>query len=95
MKIVPQSLGCFADSWSRSLRNHYFNAQGRTKKEIIQLCAEEAYKRNWMTFGIQWHGECWGDGEAESRYSMYGVTTWCMNGLGGSLANDVYSIKGK
>ena len=53
---------------------------------------EVAKDKGFPAFAIQDGGECFGSATALDTYNIYGASTNCHDGEGGSFANDVYRI---
>ena len=100
IKLEP--IGCFEDRPSRALRVMYADLRSQIRwsiypdtSYIVKACAEKAYQEAYSdVFGVQFYGECWSDGSANTRYNKYGVSTNCEHGVGKDWANMVYRYEG-
>ena len=63
----------------------------RTRKQPISKCADVAKRLGFRIFAIQNGGQCFA-GSDDMGYKKYGQSEKCLNGVGGSLANDVYKL---
>ena len=63
--------------------------------KLIQKCAQAAENAGYSTFGVQYAQECWSGPLAHMTYSKYGASNGCVNGTGGSWAQDVYMFVSK
>lgn len=61
------------------------------RKQPISKCADVAKRLGLRVFAIQNGGQCFG-GADENTYKTYGSSEKCADGVGGSLANDVYKL---
>ncbi|XP_078355587.1 adhesion G-protein coupled receptor G6-like [Oculina patagonica] len=64
----------------------------RHDSQAVQKCALAAEKARYSVFGVQNAGECWSGPQAHLTYKKYGSSTRCVNGIGGSWAQDVYTF---
>lgn len=95
-------VGCFEDRFhSRALPELIANYRGSDQfdwfnlDKYVKKCAEEAKKRNYMFFGIQFYGECWSGVNAALSYDKYGPSPRCIQNVGMDLANFVYRFVGE
>uniref|UniRef100_F6R9H2 Uncharacterized protein n=2 Tax=Ciona intestinalis TaxID=7719 RepID=F6R9H2_CIOIN len=58
----------------------------------ITKCSKAALALGYRVFAVQHSGWCASSSDAENTYKIYGEATNCINGQGGSSANDVYEI---
>jgi hypothetical protein len=97
-----QSLGCWADTpnWRDTKNRALISLEGldprimadyHTRKQPISKCAEIARGLGYNLFAIQNGGQCF-SGPPSRNFKMYGPSEKCKNGVGGSLANDVYKL---
>ena len=63
--------------------------------QAVQKCAQAAEKAGYSVFGVQYDGECWSGPQAHVTYKKCGTSTRCVNGSGGTWAQDVYKIVSK
>jgi len=93
------SLGCFADLGEklRPLPLLYFNARGDVDwynmRKTVQRCAEEAKKKRFEYFSVQFFGECWGGPKAGKTFARDGPSKNCWSGVGKQKANAVYRLE--
>lgn len=66
-----------------------------TRKNAVEKCAEVTRSRGWKVFAVQDGGWCASSPTAHLTYNRYGPAENCVNGKGGTFANDVYIINGK
>ena len=57
----------------------------------LDQCEDTCRNMNSVYFGFEYQIECFCSSAGES-YSIYGESTDCTNGMGGSYAMDVYEI---
>lgn len=94
-------LGCYADkATSRALPNAeethpLLTGNFLTRKDAINKCAVVAKERGFTVFGIQDGGWCAMSRYGHHTYNKYGKMDNCMNGKGGMLSFDIYSINCK
>lgn len=92
-------VGCFEDKKPRALPELLANYRGKLNwnnlKEVVKKCAQEAKKRNYMYFGIQFYGECWSGITAPLTYDRYGQSQRCTSEVGRARANLVYRFIGE
>ncbi|XP_031575055.1 uncharacterized protein LOC116308716 [Actinia tenebrosa] len=62
-------------------------------ERAVSKCAALAEKEGFPVYAVQFGGECWTGPESEQDFDKYGKSDGCENGVGGTLANDVYSLK--
>ena len=101
-----QPLGCHKDNEDdRALPYQYLNLRGggiqwnKTRRGldlVVEQCAEEAFKIGYEYFGVQYFGECYGNG---TDYNKYGEAETCDvfdnrtgHGVGTESTNFVYRI---
>ncbi|XP_068706122.1 uncharacterized protein [Montipora foliosa] len=96
------SLGCWKDSWSRSLPTiegeHYLlmdpNYKGR--KYALFKCARAALDKGYKVFGIENGGQCFASTSGDKRYHKYGASKDCKDdGKGGPWSLQVYRFSAK
>ncbi|XP_031574769.1 uncharacterized protein LOC116308482 [Actinia tenebrosa] len=107
-------VGCFADKQSppRPLKDLLFTEKDQSDllnrkhdmKRKVCRCAEEAKRREFTVFGLQFYDECWSGKDAEKTYDVHKTSTNCFNSefkpcqesdiecVGGPDANYVYRI---
>lgn len=66
-----------------------------TRKNAVEKCAEVTRSRGWKVFAVQDGGWCASSPTAHLTYNRHGPAENCVNGKGGTFANDVYIINGK
>ncbi|XP_078342480.1 uncharacterized protein LOC144628280 isoform X1 [Oculina patagonica] len=91
--ITPNSfyhIGCFNESYNRTMPIQLGN--WRHDSQAVQKCALAAEKGGYSVFGVQNAGECWSGPQAHMTYKKYGSSTRCVNGTGGTWAQDVYAF---
>ena len=67
----------------------------QVRNRAIEKCYQAAKKRGFQVFAIQHGGWCASSATAASTFDKYGKSTACQaDGKGGSMANQVYYIKG-
>ncbi|XP_022788874.1 uncharacterized protein LOC111328661 [Stylophora pistillata] len=83
--------GCYVDrSGSRAMPELLVSYRGNgldwsdLDNTVIIPCREEAEKRNYKCFGIQFYGECWSGPNACDTYDKYGKSDECFCSVGGS-----------
>ena len=97
-----RSLGCWADTtdWRDPSKRAMMVMEGldplladnyHERKQPISKCADVAKRLGLRVFAIQNGGQCFG-GADENTYKTYGSSEKCADGVGGSLANDVYKL---
>jgi len=59
---------------------------------VLRGCAELAYEKGYLYFGIQFYGECWSGPNSEKNFYKYGKSRRCRHGVGKGCANMVYMI---
>ena len=109
--MIPEweAVGCYVDKWERVLRHYFKDVSFLNKEELkktgfrpyFEACAVEAKKNNYISFGIQFATECWGDEDPTRNYNMHGVATNCEKSnaagdlfqIGGQLSNFIYRAK--
>ena len=80
-------VGCFADSWIRSLPvlegNHplLMDSDYKSRAGALEKCARAALFKHFKIFAIQNGGQCFAGADAEKRYSMYGKSTKCKGNI--------------
>ncbi|XP_022796971.1 uncharacterized protein LOC111335350 isoform X3 [Stylophora pistillata] len=84
-------LGCFQDNRTRAMPEMLGDWRS-DQSNAIQKCAQAAKSAGYLIFGVQYGGECWSGPLAHVTYKKYGTSTRCVNGIGGSWAQDVYGI---
>jgi len=93
-------VGCFRDrprlrALPKLLVNYRGTLDWNTDLSYIVLkCAQEAKKRNYMYFGVQFYGECWSGDTAPMTYDRYGKSFQCTPTVGRAFANMVYRFVG-
>jgi len=99
LKFVP--IGCFKDTTKkpRPLPQLIKNFRGRLDwnnlNQTIDACAEEAKKKGYLYFGLQFYGECWSGPMAHLTYDRDGSSKKCDLGVGKRRANSVYMLTGE
>ena len=63
--------------------------------KTIDACAEQAKKKGYLYFGLQFYGECWSGPHAHLTYDQDGNSTKCIYGVGQRRANAVYMLAGE
>lgn len=97
-----RSLGCWADTtdWRNPSKRAMMVMEGldpivadnyHERKQPISKCADVAKRLGFRVFAVQNGGQCFG-GSDEDSYKTYGPSEKCADGVGGSLANDVYKL---
>ncbi|KAL9961874.1 hypothetical protein ACROYT_G030906, partial [Oculina patagonica] len=97
-----RSLGCWSDTtdWRDSSKRAMMVMEGldpiladnyHERKQPISKCADVAKRLGFHVFAVQNGGQCFG-GADENNYKTYGPSEKCADGVGGSLANDVYKL---
>ena len=79
-------VGCYRDRTDRSLPEHLGDVSS------VDQCYQLVKNMGYQAFGVQYSKECWSGNNAIRRYSIYGPSTSCNNGMGGSWSSDVYRI---
>ncbi|KAL9987880.1 hypothetical protein ACROYT_G002258 [Oculina patagonica] len=92
-------VGCFKDKLrQRALPELLVSYRGKIDwnnlNQIVENCAREAKKKNYMYFGIQFYGECWSGATAPGTYDRYGRSTQCTTTVGKAGTNLVYRLVG-
>ena len=96
-----QTLGCWKDTIPRVLPTLEGNGNVRfvldghykTRENVVQKCYEAANSLGMDIFAVQDGGQCFGSPvESSSPYMTIGKSTACLNGTGGPMANDVYTM---
>ncbi|XP_068721451.1 uromodulin-like [Montipora capricornis] len=100
--IEYSPLGCFKDkrpAKERALRilvkNFRGNLDWNNLNKTVEDCANEAKKKGFLYFGVQFYGECWSDPMAHLTYDKYGPSKQCSHGVGGPDMNFVYMLHGE
>ena len=106
-----EAVGCFQDRDYpfRVLRHHFKDISCLNKTELkktgfrpyFEECAADAKKHNYISFGIQFTKECWGDEDPTRVYNEYGFATNCEKSdnksdpfqIGGVYSNYIYNTK--
>lgn len=89
-----KNLGCFKDSSAdRALPTKIGDYNGTGDTDVVRLCYLDAKTRGFKEFGVQDNGTCWSGGKDNSSYNKHGSSSSCSAGMGGPMANDVYSIE--
>ena len=83
-----RSLGCWKDSFDRAVPG--FQGNLKVNGSYILGCYERTKSLGFDIFAVQFGGECYTSLGALKSYSKYGVSSDCVSGSGGRLANDVY-----
>ena len=67
------------------------------RQNPIQDCYDAAKKLNFKVFAVQDRGYCSSSETAHMTFDDYGPVdaSFCVDGKGGDLANDVYRLNGK
>ncbi|CAH3141149.1 unnamed protein product [Pocillopora meandrina] len=97
-----RSLGCWADTseWRDPSKRAMMVMEGldpnladnyHERKQPISKCADVAKRLGLKVFAIQNGGQCFG-GADDNGYKRYGSSENCGDGVGGTLANDVYKL---
>lgn len=68
-------MGCFEDYDHSALPEYFYTPTGLdfnklwpNLKPLAEACSEQAKRRNFTCFGIQYHQECWGgNGEMDAK----------------------------
>ena len=98
-----QSLGCWADTkeWRKPIMRAIRSMEGlhsslndnyEKRSNPIIKCAQAAKISGYKVFAVQNGGQCFADAYAEKTYTTYGPSTQCKSGVGGPLANNVYTV---
>ncbi|CAB3984315.1 fibropellin-1-like isoform X2, partial [Paramuricea clavata] len=98
-----QSMGCWADTkeWRNAIMRAIHSMEGlhpslnddyKRRRNPITKCAKAAKAYGYKVFALQNGGQCFTDPNAGKTYTTYGPSTACRFGVGGALANDVYSL---
>lgn len=66
-----------------------------TRENAISKCALAAKEKGYTVFGIQDGGWCAASSNGHLTFSKYGKADNCVDGKGGMLSFDVYSINRK
>ena len=87
--LVPgRRIGCFKDKKSaRAISGGYVTMPTDT----LQKCYEHAISSGFTVFAVQAGNQCFTSATAGETYSIYGESTACASGRGGSWAMDVYT----
>ena len=81
-------VGCYEDKSSRAIPKSL--GVWRNDNKLIEKCAQAAKQAGYSAFAIQFKSECWSGPLAHMTYSIYGTSSGCLNGVGGTWAQDVY-----
>lgn len=103
-----QPVGCYRDTKDdRALSHLYLNLRGDgqgngipwTKLDlVVKQCSEEAYENGYEYFGVQFYGECYGNGTDYSKHGKlkmeecYVFDNRTGHGVGKKRTNFVYRI---
>jgi len=97
-EYVP--VGCFKDTFRQRalpklLANYRGNIAWNTDLSyIVKKCAQEAKKKNYVYFSVQFYGECWSGEIAQQTYDRYGRSSRCTSHVGKENTNMVYRLAG-
>ncbi|XP_078359057.1 uromodulin-like isoform X2 [Oculina patagonica] len=98
ISYVP--IGCFKDSLKKSrplpelIKNFRGGLDWNNLNKTVAACAEEAKKKGYLYFGLQFYGECWSGPKAHLTYDRDGSSKNCMPNVGKQRANFVYMLSG-
>lgn len=100
-----QPVGCYKDRQNnRALPHYYHTLRGKIQWKkprrgldlVVNECAKNAYEKGYDYFGVQNHGECYGEG---TNYAKYGDSDNCDmydvgagHAVGKKLTNFVYRL---
>ncbi|KAK3728246.1 hypothetical protein QZH41_019613, partial [Actinostola sp. cb2023] len=62
---------------------------------VIKPCAEQARRKGYLYFGVQFYGECWSGATAHASYMKDDPSRSCVAGVGRGFANMVYRRVGE
>ncbi|KAM7429142.1 hypothetical protein ABFA07_019951 [Porites harrisoni] len=81
-------VGCYKDKSARAIPKSL--GVWRNDNKLIEKCAQAAKQAGYSAFAVQFKSECWSGPLAHITYSIYGTSSGCLNGVGGTWAQDVY-----
>ena len=81
-------VGCYRDKSARAIPKSL--GVWRNDNKLIEKCAQAAKQAGYSAFAVQFKSECWSGPLAHMTYSIYGTSSGCLNGVGGTWAQDVY-----
>lgn len=81
-------VGCYKDKSVRAIPKSL--GVWRNDSKVIEKCAQAAKQGGYSAFAVQFKSECWSGPLAHMTYSIYGTSSGCLNGVGGTWAQDVY-----
>lgn len=81
-------VGCYKDKSARAIPKNL--GVWRNNNKLIEKCAHAAKQAGYSAFAVQFKSECWSGPRAHMTYSIYGTSSGCLNGVGGTWAQDVY-----
>lgn len=81
-------VGCYKDKSARAIPKNL--GVWRNDNKLIEKCAQAAKRAGYSAFAVQFKSECWSGPLAHMTYSIYGTSSGCLNGVGGTWAQDVY-----
>ena len=84
------NVGCFKDTSTRAISGGHRNYN----HDPITNCFNEAQKKGFKYFGVQYNTQCFTSNDAGVTYRKYGESNGCRNGRGGTWAMNVYKIIG-
>ena len=103
-----QPVGCYKDNnHNRALPHRYLNLRGdgqgngipwSTLDLVVEQCSEKAYENGYEYFGVQFYGECYGNGTDYSKHGKrkkkhcYVFDNRTGHGVGKQGTNFVYRI---
>ena len=84
----PKSLGCWTDGPTRAIAG---GIRFRSDNPI-EDCHNFAKQQGFSVFAVQYNTECFTAADADETFKQYGESTACVNGRGGTWAQNVYQV---
>ncbi|XP_048584539.1 uncharacterized protein LOC5510519 isoform X4 [Nematostella vectensis] len=98
-----EALGCYKDSWSRTMPNFFkkikYDKKNPNFQNMFEQCRVEAEKLGYTYFGLQNMKECWGSPNGRETYNTQGCNDNCERrsdgkfGAGTNWSNFIYRVK--